>query len=70
MTQLVPGRSFRSSLARRSPFVVEVERHLETPVKVTGTAAWPMALPVSTLFGMEIINASCYRKVNMPAIDL
>jgi len=50
-----------------SPSVVEVERHPEAPIKVS---AWPTALPFSTPFSTEVIDASCHGKVKMPTLDL
>ena len=55
---------------RGSPSVIEAERHPETPIKVSGTAAQPTALPFSTQFSAEIINALCYGKVKMSTLDL
>ena len=53
-----------------SPSVVEVERHPETPIKVSGVAAQPTAFSFSTSFSTEIINALRYGKVKMPTLDL
>ena len=50
--------------------MVEVERHLDTPIKVLGTAAWPTVLPFSTPFSAEIINTARYEKVKIPTGDL
>jgi len=50
--------------------VVEVKRHLDTFIKVSGTVARPTVLPFSTPFSAKIINAPCYRKVKMPTVDL
>jgi len=55
---------------RGSPLVVEVECHPETPIKVSETAAQPTALPFSTPFSAEIINALCHVKVKMSTSDL
>ena len=65
-----PPRMPRHIWERGSPLVVEVERHLDTPVKVSGTATRPAALPFSTPFSTEIINAPRYGKVKMPMLDL
>jgi len=40
-----------------NPSVVEIEHHPETPIKLSGTAAQLTALPFSTPFSTEIINA-------------
>ena len=50
--------------------VIEVERHPKTPIKVSGMAARPTALPFSTSFSAEIINAPRYGKVKMSTLDL
>ena len=50
--------------------MVEVERRADAPIKVSGTTARPTAIPFSTPFSAEIINAPRYGKVKMPAIDL
>jgi len=50
--------------------VVEVERHPETSIKVSGTVARPTTLPFSTSFNAEIIYAPRYGKVKMPTLDL
>jgi len=55
---------------KRSPSVVEVECHPDTPLKVSGTTARPTVLPFSAPFSVEIINAQRYEKVKMPTIDL
>jgi len=53
-----------------NPSVVKVERHPESPIKVSGTAARSIAPPFSTLFSAEIINTPRYGKVKMPTLDL
>jgi len=55
---------------KRSPLVVEVERHPDTPIKVSGTVAQPTVPPFSTPFSAKVINAPHYGKVKMPTIDL
>ena len=50
--------------------MVEVERHLDTPIKVSGTAARSTIPPFSTPFRSEIINAPWCGKVKMPMVDL
>ena len=47
-----------------------VERHLETPIKVSGTTARTGLVIFSTLFSAEVINATRYEKVKMPTVDL
>jgi len=55
----VPGWSFKARAGQEKELVIEVERHPETPIKVSGTGAQPVALPFSILFSTEIINALC-----------
>ena len=50
--------------------MVEVERHLDTPIMVSKTAARPTVLRFSTPFSVEIINAPRYGKVKMPTVNL
>jgi len=51
---------------RRSPSVVEVERHPDTPIKVLGTAARPTVLPFSTPFSTwEFTKPRCMCKIWM-----
>lgn len=50
--------------------VVEVERLPETPIKVSGTAAWAGPVPCSTPFSAEIVNTPRCGKVKMPTMDL
>jgi len=50
--------------------MVQVEHHPKTPLKVSGTAARPAALPFSTPFTAEIINNLRYGKVKIPTLDL
>ena len=54
----------------KSSFVVGVEHHPETPIKVSGTAARPTAHPFSTPFSAEIINAPRYGAIKMSMVDL
>jgi len=49
---------------------MEVERRLETPIKVSGTVPRTGPIPFSTPFNAKIINALRYRKVKMPIVDL
>jgi len=49
---------------------VEVGRHLETHIKVSGTAAREGPIPFSTAFNAEIINTPRYGKVKMLTMDL
>jgi len=54
----------------RSPSLVEVERHLDIPIKVSSTAARPTVLSFSTSSNAEVINTPRYGKVKMPTVDL
>jgi len=65
-----PARTSRHDRERKSPSIVEAEHHPETPIKVSGTVARSTALPFTTPFNIEIINALCYEKVKMPMVDL
>ena len=49
---------------------MEVETRLQTPVKSTGHDRSDRAVPFSTQFNAEIVNAPCYEKVKMPTLDL
>ena len=65
-----PHRELRCGREKRSPSVVEVECHPDTPIKVSGTAARSAIPPFSTTFCAEIINAPRCGKVKMPMVDL
>ena len=65
--ELSPRRRGRE---RRSPSIVEVEHHPDTPIKVSGIVVHPTPLPFSTSFSAQIINAPYYEKVKMPTMDL
>ena len=65
-----PPRHPRVGLARRSTFVVGVQRRPETHFKVSRTATQVVPIPFFTPFSIEIINASCYGKVTMPVVDI
>ena len=49
---------------------MEIERHPNTPSKVSDTAAWTGPVPFSTPFSAEIANAPHYGKVKMPIMYL
>ena len=49
---------------------MEVERCLETPIKVSGTVPRTGPVLFSNPFSTEIINAPGYGKVKMPTVDL
>ena len=49
---------------------MEVRRHPNTPIKVSGTAVRSTVLPFSTSFSTGIINAPCYKEVKTPTIEL
>ena len=65
-----PRRGLRPALNTRSPSVVEVERQLGTPIKVSGMAARFAAPSFSTPFCPEIVKAPRCGKVKMLMLDL
>jgi len=50
--------------------LAEIESRLEAHIKVSDTVARARAVPFSTLFSAEIINAPRYEKVKIPTVDL